>query len=77
MFLGSRTITATVYNCVLALFYVYEMVEARVFKFHTQVGRIKYYPWDDKLPPNGRGQSHVNHLRSTLRQSRSNKAGFK
>jgi len=36
------------------------MSEDRVFVFITY---SKYEPWDDKLPPNGRGQGHVTHLK--------------
>ena len=35
---------------------IFEMGEARVFKFCTQVDHIKYYPCDDKLPQTGHGQ---------------------
>jgi len=35
--------------------------KARIAKFCVQVGLeyINCYPWDDKLPNNGRGQGHV------------------
>jgi len=46
--------------------------EAKVAKFCLQVKHIKCYPWDDRLPPNMRGQGYVtrffkfcpNHIRS-------------
>jgi len=38
------------------------MAKVIVTKFCMQVEYIKCLPWDDKLPPNGRGQGHATHL---------------
>jgi len=35
------------------------MAKARVAKLCTQVEYTTCWPWDDKLPPNGRGQDHM------------------
>jgi len=36
--------------------------EGWVVKLCTQLEYIKFYPWDDKIPPNGRGQGHVTYM---------------
>jgi len=39
--------------------HIFGTAEARVAKFYIRIEYIKCYPWDNKMPHNGRGQGHA------------------